>query len=92
MDAGCLLPARRSHLASEARGSDLEEPPRARGQGQRLGEATRGVVAAQAQEDLEELSHVEGQERWRKEIPLVQGKEQWLCFAAAAVKRYHMPR
>ena len=49
-------------------------------------------MAAQAQEGLEELYHVEGQERWRKEIPLVQGKEQWLCFAAAAVKRYHMPR
>ena len=50
------------------------------------------MVTAQAQEGLEELYHVEGQERWRKEIPLVQGKEQWLCFAAAAVKRYHMPR
>ena len=23
-----------------------------------------------------------------EEIPLVQGKEQWLCFAGAAVKRY----
>ena len=23
----------------------------------------------------------------REEIPLVQGKEQWLCFAGAAVKR-----
>ena len=58
----------------------------------RPGGATQGVVTAQAQEGLEELYHVEGQERWRKEIPLVQGKEQWLCFAAAAVKRYHMPR
>ena len=27
-----------------------------------------------------------------KEIPLVQGKEQGLCFAEAAVKRYPMPR
>ena len=27
-----------------------------------------------------------------KEIPLVQGKEQWLCFAGAAVKRYPMPK
>ena len=27
-----------------------------------------------------------------KEIPLVQGKEQWLCFAVAAVKRYPMPK
>ena len=25
----------------------------------------------------------------REKIPLVQGKEQWLHFAGAAVKRYH---
>ena len=25
-----------------------------------------------------------------EKIPLVQGKEQWLCFAVAAVKRYPM--
>ena len=41
--------AGRRHLAPKARGCDLEEP-------------TRGAVAAQAQEGLEELSHVEGQE------------------------------
>ena len=27
-----------------------------------------------------------------KEIPLIQGKEQWLCFAEAAVKRYPMSK
>ena len=27
-----------------------------------------------------------------KEIPLVQGKEQWLCFAGAAGKRYPTPK
>ena len=27
-----------------------------------------------------------------KEIPLVQGKDQWLCFAGAAMKRYPMPK
>ena len=27
-----------------------------------------------------------------KEIPLVQGKEQWLCFAGAVVKRYPIPK
>ena len=27
-----------------------------------------------------------------EEIPLVQGKEPWLCFAGAAVKRYPMPK
>ena len=49
-------------------------------------------MAAQAQEGLEELSHIEGQEgRW-EEIPLVQGKEQRLHFAGAAVKRYPMPK
>ena len=48
--------ARRRHPASEARGSGPEEPPCARGQGWWPGGATR--------EGLEELSHVEGQERW----------------------------
>ena len=33
------------------------------GQGRWLGGATQGVVAAQAQEGLEELFHVEGQEQ-----------------------------
>ena len=46
------------------------------------------MVAARAQEGLEEPSHAEGQEGWREEIPLIQGKEQQLCFAGAAVKRY----
>ena len=67
--------AGRSHFVPKARGSDPEEPPRARcqgwqlggatraqGQGQQLGGATQGAVAEQAQEGLEELSHVEGQE------------------------------
>ena len=44
-----------------------------------------------AQEGLEEPSHAECQEgRW-EEIPLIQGKEQWLCFAGTAMKRYPMP-
>ena len=45
--------------------SGLEKPPRTRGQGRWPGEATRGTVAVQAQEGLEELSHVEGQEQRR---------------------------
>ena len=28
----------------------------------------------------------------REEMPLIQGKEQWLCFAGAAVKRYPNPK
>ena len=40
------------------------------------------------QESLEELFHVQGKEGRGEEIPLVQGKEQWLRFAGGAVKRY----
>ena len=52
----------------------------------------QGVVAVRAQEGLEEPSHIEGQEGQWEEIPLIQGKEQWLCFPGAAVKRYAMPK
>ena len=71
----------RPGAAPEARGGGWEEQPHA-----------QGVVAVQAQEVLEEPSHVEGQEgRW-EEITLIQGKEQQLCFAGAAVKRYPTPK
>ena len=73
--------AERSHPASEARGSGREEQPH-----------VQGVVAARAQEGLEEPSHAKGQEGQREEIPLIQGKEQRLCFAGAAVKRYPTPK
>ena len=51
-----------------------------------------GVVAAWAQEGLEELFHVQGRRGGSEEIPLVQGKEQRLRFAGAAMKRYPRPR
>ena len=41
---------------------------------------------------LEEPSHAEGQEERREEMPLIQGKERWLCFAGAAMKRYPTPK
>ena len=44
--------ARRSNLMSEARGAGWEDQP-------------QGAMAAWAQEGLEELSHVEGQEGWQ---------------------------
>ena len=49
-------------------------------------------VAAWVQEGLEELFHVQGQKGQREEIPLVQGKDQWLPFAGAAMKRYPTPK
>ncbi|SBO15081.1 hypothetical protein ANAPC1_01459 [Anaplasma phagocytophilum] len=47
-----------------------------------------GVVAAWAEEGLEELLHFQVRSGGSEEIYLVQGKEQWLCFAGPAVKRY----
>ena len=47
-------PAERSNPTPEARGSSQEEQPH-----------VQGAVAAQAQEGLEEPSHIEGQEGWR---------------------------
>ena len=73
--------AGRSNRSTEARGGGREDQPH-----------VQGAVAAWAQKGLEELSHVEDQEGSGEEIPLVQGKEQWLRFAGAAVKRYPMPK
>ena len=50
------------------------------------------MVAAWAQEGLEELSNFDVKKGSGEEIPLVQGKEQWLCFAGAAMKRYPMSK
>ena len=55
--------------------------PEARGGGREGQPHVQGAVAVRAQEGLEELPHVEGQEGRGEEIPLIQGKEQWLRFA-----------
>ena len=83
--------AERSYPASEARGGEREEQPtpKSRGGGRENQPHVQGAVATRAQEGLEELSHVEG---GSEKIPLFQGKEQWLCFAGAAVKRYSTPK
>ena len=59
--------ARRSNTTPEARGSGREElphtpTPKARGGSQEEQPHIQGAMAARAQEGLEELSHVEGQE------------------------------
>ena len=66
--------------------------PKARSSSREGQPLVQGVVALRAQEGLEDPSHIEGQEGQREEIPLVQGKEQRLCFAEAAVKRYPTPK
>ena len=86
--------AGRSYPTSEVKGDNREEPPRVRGQGRDWEEQphVQGVVAVWAQEGLEEPSHIEGQKGRQEEISLIQGKEQWLCFAGATVKRYCTPK
>ena len=65
----------------EVRGSGHEEQPR-----------VQGAAAAWAQEGREQVLHVQGQGSGPEEIPLIQGKEQRLHFAGAAVKRDPMPK
>ena len=62
---------------TEVRGSGQEELPR-----------IPGALAMQAQECRDELLHVKVRRGGGEEIPIVQGKEQWLCFPGTAVKRY----
>ena len=69
--------AERSIPTPEARGGSREYQPHA-----------QGAMAAWAQEGLEELSNFDVKKGGGAEIPLVQGKEQWLHFAGAAMKRY----
>ena len=52
----------------------------------------RTVVAVRAQEGLEELPTLKVRKGGGEEIPLVQGKDQWLRFTRAAVKRYLTPK
>ena len=68
------MAAGRSNPTPEARGSGREDQPHA--------------LAAPAQEGREEPLHVKVRRGRDEEIPLIQGKEQWLRFARAAVKRY----
>ena len=62
--------------------------PEARGSGQEEQPQVQGAVASRAQEGLEELFHIKVRRGCDEEIPFIQGKEQQLHFARAAVKRY----
>ena len=66
--------------------------PKVRGDGREVQPHIQGAVAARAQEGQEELLHVQGRRGGCEEIPLIQGKEQRLHLAGAAVKRYPMPK
>ena len=69
--------------------SSPEELPqlKARGGGQEELPHVRGAVAARVPEGLEELFHVQGHEGQLWGDTPRPGKEQWLGFAGAAMKR-----
>ena len=67
--------AERSYPMSETRGGGWEQQPH-----------VQGTVTVRAQEGLEELLKVRS--GGGEEIPLIQGMEQQLHFAGAAMKRY----
>ena len=46
------------------------------------------MVAAQVQRVERSYSMFKVRRRSWEEIPFLQGKEQWLCFAGVAMKRY----
>ena len=52
----------------------------------------QGVVAAQARRAERNFSKFKVRRGGCEEIPLIQGKEQWLHFAGTAVKRYPTPK
>ena len=62
---------------SKVRGSSQEEQPH-----------VQGAVATWMQEGLEEHPMLKVRKDGGEEIPLIQGKEQRLRFAGAAMKRY----
>ena len=70
-----------------------EELPHVRGQGQQLGGATprprRGGCAGTGEPRGATYSTFKVRRGGSEEIPFIQGKEQRLRIAAAAVKRYH---
>ena len=93
---------------SEVRGGSREELPHVRGQGQRQRGPTPllrpGAAAGRSNPTSKEWWLRRRRRAYRSyftfkvrrgssgEIPLLQGKEQQLHFAGAAVKRYPMPK
>ena len=81
--------AEASYPTSEVRGGGQEELPHAQGQGRwPRGATLRPRSCAGASGPRGATPHSRSGEGVREKVPLVQGKEQRLHFAGAAVKRY----
>ena len=84
--------AGRSHLTPEARGGDPEEPPMPEGRARSWEEQPEERWLRRHRRAYRSYPTLKVRNGGSKEIPLVQGKEQWLCFAGAAMKRYPMSK
>ena len=69
--------AERSYPTLEVRGGDREELPH-----------VRGAAAVQHRRAERSYSTFKVRRGGHEEISLIHGKEQWLCFAGTAMKRY----
>ena len=82
----------RSHPEPGARGGSWEEPPTPEARARSPEEQPRKWWLCRPRRAQRSYPTLKVRNSGGKEIPLVHGKEQLLCFAGAAVKRYPMPR
>ena len=71
----------------EVRGRSREDPMPERREPREVTPCPRSGVSAERSYSMFKVRR-----GGSEEIPLVQGKEQWLSFAGAAAKRYPMPK
>ena len=82
----------RSHPEPEARGSSWEEPPTPEARAGGREEQPEERWLQRHRRAYRSYPTLKVRNSGSKEIPLIQGKEQRLCFAGAAMKRYPTPR
>ena len=82
----------RRHPEPEARESSWKEPPTPKARARSWEEQPEKRWLHRSRRALRSYPMLKVRNGGRKEIPLIQGKEQRLCFAGAAMKRYPTPR
>ena len=105
-DRPCRSVAKRSHLSPKVRGGDGEcqaataqewsrgatPHPRSGAAAGRSYPMSKELWLHGSRRDERSYSTFKVRRGGREEIPLIQGKEQRLCFAGAAMKRYPMSK
>ena len=75
-----------------SRGGSWKEPPMPEGRARSWEEQPEERWLRRHRRAYRSYPTLKVRNRISKEIPLLQGKEQWLCCVAAAVKRYPRPK